>query len=149
VHFFAAAVLIIGIVIRIIALFFGKNRDWKSFIPTFNDIKLFPGTLMYYGYIGKEPNIVKKYNPIQMCSYLVVFLMVIFQILSGFAMNYPDAGWISWMNYGWFNNEIVTRMVHYIITWAFLFFMMIHVYLTIRENFSEIMDIHSPASKKK
>ena len=147
VHFFAAAVLIIGIIIRIVSLFIGRNRDWRSFIPTFSDIKLFPGTLKYYGYSGKEPEFKKKYNPLQMCSYCLVFLMVIFQILSGFALNYPDAGWISWFNYGLFNNEVQVRIAHLVVTWLFVLFMMIHVYLTIRENFSQIMDMHSPAFK--
>ena len=148
VHFFAAALLIIGIIIRIVSLFIGSNRDWRSFIPTFSDIKLFPKTLLYYGYMGKEPDIKKKYNPLQMFSYCLVFILVIFQILSGFAMNYPDAAWISWFNYALFNNEIVTRIAHYVVTWLFVIFMMIHVYLTVRENFSQIMDMHSPASKK-
>jgi Ni/Fe-hydrogenase 1 B-type cytochrome subunit len=148
VHFFAAALLIIGVVIRIALLFFGHNRDWRSFIPTFSDIKLLPGAILYYGYIGKEPEFRKKYNPLQMISYSLVFVLVIFQILSGFALISPDAAWISWLNYGLFNNEIVTRLAHYIITWLFVLFMMIHVYLTIRENFSQIMDMHSPSSKK-
>ena len=147
VHFLAALLLIIGVVIRIVSLFLGRNRDWKSFIPTLNDIKLLPSTIQYYGYLGKEPEFKKKYNPLQMFSYCLIFVLVIFQILSGFALKYPDMSWISWFNYGWFNNEIESRIAHYVVTWLFVLFMMIHVYLTIRENFPQIMDMHSPSSK--
>jgi len=141
VHFFAAGILIIAAVLRIWGMFVGKNRDWRSFIPTFADIKLLPNTINYYAYFNKEQIIKKKYNPLQMISYCLAFLLVIFQIISGFALQYPD-GWLGWFNYGLFNNEIHARMAHYVVNWLFVMFLMIHVYLTIREKFSEIKEMH-------
>lgn len=141
VHFFAAGILIIAAVLRIWSLFVGRNRDWSSFIPTFSDIKLLPNTISYYAYLTKEQTIKKKYNPLQMISYCVIFLLVIFQIISGFALQYPD-GWLSWFNYGLFNDEIQVRIAHYIVNWLFIMFLMIHVSLTIREKFSEIKQMH-------
>ncbi|MFC1928483.1 cytochrome b/b6 domain-containing protein [Chloroflexota bacterium] len=141
VHFFGAAVLIIAAVFRIIGMFFGRNRDWRSFIPTFADIKLLPNTINYYAYLAKEPDIKKKYNPLQMISYSLVFVLVVFQIVSGFALQYPD-GWLSWFNYGLFNNEIQARMAHFIVNWLFVMFLMIHVYLGIREKFDEIKEMY-------
>ncbi len=141
VHFFAAGILIIAAVMRVWGMFVGKNRDWRSFVPAFADIKLLPNVLNYYGYLGKEPVIKKKYNPLQMISYCLAFLLVIFQIISGFALQYPD-GWLSWFNYGLFNNEIQARMAHYVVNWLFVMFLMIHVYLTLREKFGEIRQMH-------
>ena len=141
VHFFAAAVLIIAAVWRIIGMFFGRNRDWRSFIPTFADIKLLPNTINYYAYLSEEPEIKKKYNPLQMISYSLVFVLVVFQIVSGFALQYPD-GWLSWFNYSLFNNEIQVRMAHFIVNWLFVMFLMIHVYLGIREKFDEIKEMY-------
>ena len=141
VHFFVAAILIVSVVIRIIAMFVGPKRDWRSFIPMGSDFKLFPRTLGYYTYIGKEPDIKKKYNPIQMITYSIMFLLIIFQIISGFALKYPD-GAMSWFNYGLFNNEIQARLAHYIINWVFVLFLMIHVYLGIRETYPEIKEMH-------
>ncbi len=140
VHFFFAAILIISAVARIISMFVGKDRDWRSFIPTASDFKLLPKIINYYAYVGDEPVLKKKYNPLQMISYCVVFLMVIFQILSGFALNYVSA--FGWFNYGWFNNEIVVRMAHFVVTWLLLMFIMVHVYLTIREKFHEMKEMH-------
>jgi Ni/Fe-hydrogenase 1 B-type cytochrome subunit len=141
VHFFFAVVLIITTVARVVAMFVGKDRDWRSFLPTGADFKLLPKTINYYAYIGKEPELKKKYNPLQMISYCVVFIFIVFQILSGIALKYPD-GAFSWFNYGWLNNEIETRMAHFVVMWLLIMFLMIHVYLTIREKFSEIKEMH-------
>jgi Ni/Fe-hydrogenase 1 B-type cytochrome subunit len=140
VHTFFAIILIITVVARIVAMFVGKDRDWRSFIPTGADFKLLPKVLNYYAYIGDEPKLKKKYNPLQMISYCVVFIFIIFQIISGLALKYPDA--LGWFNYGWLNNEIETRMAHFVVMWLLIMFMMIHVYLTIREKFSEIKEMH-------
>jgi Ni/Fe-hydrogenase 1 B-type cytochrome subunit len=141
VHFFFAIVLIITAIARIVTMFAGKDRDWRSFIPTGADFKLLPRTINYYAYAGKEPELKKKYNPLQMISYCFAFIFIVFQILSGLALKYPD-GVFSWFNYGWFNNEIEVRMAHFVVTWLFIMFLMIHVYLSIREKFSEIKEMH-------
>ncbi len=141
VHFFAAGVLTISVVLRIVGMFFGPNRDWRSFIPTAADFKLFPKVINYYAYIGKEPVITKKYNPLQMISYCLAFILIIFQIISGFALKYPD-GWLAGFNYTLFNNEIEVRIAHYVVNWLFVLFLMIHVYLTFREKFAEIKEMH-------
>ena len=147
VHTFFAVVLIITAVARILAMFIGKDRDWKSFIPTGSDFALLPRIINYYAYVGKEPVLTKKYNPLQMISYCLAFVLVIFQILSGLALMYPD-GFMSWFNYGFLNNEIESRMAHFVVTWLFIMFVMIHVYLTIREKYSEIREMHLLASEE-
>jgi Ni/Fe-hydrogenase 1 B-type cytochrome subunit len=147
VHFFFAAILIIATVARIVSMFVGRDRDWRSFIPTGADFKLLPRTINYYAYISKEPELKKKYNPLQMISYCLAFILIVFQIISGLALKYPD-GAFSWFNYGWFNNEIQVRMAHFVVTWLFVMFLMIHVYLSIREKFSEIKEMHLLSSNE-
>ncbi len=143
VHTFFAIVLTITVVARIIAMFVGRDRDWSSFIPGGSDIKLFPKVLGYYAYMSKEPDLKKKYNPLQMCTYSLAFLLIIFQILSGLALKYPyPDNFMSWWNYGIFNNGIDVRIAHYIVMWLFIMFVMIHVYLTVREKFGEIKEMH-------
>jgi len=141
VHFFAAAVLIITVVLRILGMFFGRNRDWPSFIPNRTDLKLLPKVINYYAYLGPEVETKKKYNPLQMITYSLVFVLAIFQIITGFILLYPD-GWLSFINYGLFGNEINTRIAHDVVTWLFILFLMIHVYLTIRESFEEMKEVH-------
>jgi Ni/Fe-hydrogenase 1 B-type cytochrome subunit len=148
VHTFFAIILIIAVVIRIVSMFVGRKRDWRSFVPTGSDFKLLPRIINYYAYLAKEPELKKKYNPLQMMSYCLAFLLIIFQILSGLALKYPEAGFIRWFDYGWFNNSIEVRMAHFVVTWLFIMFLMIHVYLTIREKFSEIREMHLLSESK-
>jgi len=140
VHYFLAAVLIIIVVARILSMFFGKNRDWPSFIGSFDDLKLIPSVIAHYLHLREMPELKKKYNPLQMFSYTGVFILALFQIISGFALQYPDA--MGWFTYGLFNNEIEVRLAHYVTTWAFLLFLMVHVYLSIREAQEEIKQVH-------
>ena len=140
VHFFFAAVLVISTIIRVIGMFVGKDRDWRSFVPTGSDIKLLPGVISYYAYLSREPVLKKKYNPLQMFSYCLAFVLIVFQALSGLALMWPSA--FGWFNYSWFQNSIEVRIAHFVVTWLFIMFLMIHVYLTIREKFQEIKEMH-------
>jgi Ni/Fe-hydrogenase 1 B-type cytochrome subunit len=142
VHFFFAGVLIIAGILRIILLFCGPNRDIKTFVVTTSDIKKIPAVIKYYALFTAEPPTEKKYNPLQMATYGVTFLMVLFQILSGIALLNPPGGPFHFLNYGIFASEIGTRICHYVVTWLFLIFLIIHVYLAIRESFTEIKQIH-------
>jgi Ni/Fe-hydrogenase 1 B-type cytochrome subunit len=146
IHFFFAAVLIIATVTRVIGMFVGRDRDWRSFIPTGADFKLLPKIINYYAYLADEPKLVKKYNPLQMISYCLAFVLIIFQIISGLALEYPTA--LGWFNYGFLNNPIESRMAHFVVMWLFIMFLMIHVYLTIREKFSEIREMHLLSSSE-
>ena len=142
VHFFFAGILIISFIARVVVLFVGKDRDWRSFIPTWSDIKLLPKQFGYYFYICKEPETKKKYKSTQMISYCLAFILILFQILSGLALLFPESAALSWFNYGFLNNEIESRIAHFIVTWLFVIFLMIHVYLTIREKFAEMKEMH-------
>jgi Ni/Fe-hydrogenase 1 B-type cytochrome subunit len=147
VHFFFAGILIIATILRVIGMFVGKNRDWRSFIPTGSDVKLLPRIISYYAYLSREPVLKKKYNPLQMISYCLAFVLIVFQALSGLALLWPSA--FGWFNYSWFQSSIEVRIAHYVVMWLFIIFMMIHVYLTIREKFSEIKEMHLLSAEKK
>jgi Ni/Fe-hydrogenase 1 B-type cytochrome subunit len=141
VHFFAAGVLIIATITRVLGMFIGSKKDWRSFFPTASDWALLPKTINYYAYIGKEVEIKKKYNPLQMITYSLVFILIVFQIISGFAILYPN-GALSWFNYDLFFNSIQVRIAHYIVCWLFIMFLIIHVYLGLRETFGEMKEMH-------
>ncbi len=146
VHFLFAAVLIVSCVIRLVMMFFGKYRDWNSLIPTLKDIAAMPKFIAHYLHFCKEPKLSKKYNPLQMISYFGVFILILFQILSGLALLFPD-GFMAWFNYTLFDNEVNSRIWHYIINWVFVFFLLIHMYLAIRQGRAEeakdIKQMHS------
>jgi Ni/Fe-hydrogenase 1 B-type cytochrome subunit len=141
VHFFAAAILIVSVIFRVVRMFAGRKKDINEFIPNKEDWQILPGVINYYARIGKKPPQKKRYNPLQMSSYIVVFLLAIFQIITGFVLMYPD-GALSFITYGIFNNELNVRVFHYIVTWLFIMFLIIHIYLGIRESFNEMKEMH-------
>jgi Ni/Fe-hydrogenase 1 B-type cytochrome subunit len=141
VHTFSAAVLVVAALLRVRCMFFGSTRDCRLFIPTWKDLKKLPAVINYYAYIGKEPVITTKYNPLQMLTYCLVIVLVLFQIVSGLALLFPES-WMSWFNYHLFSNEVQSRMAHYVVNWLFVMFIMIHVYMSIREKPQEIKEMH-------
>lgn len=140
VHFFAAGILTISVVLRVILMFFGKNRDWSSFLWNFRDIALLPKVILHYMHLASMPKLTKKYNPLQMLTYTFIFLLAIFQIVFGFALMYPD-GWLGWLNYGIFGTEVNTRIAHYITMWIFVLFLIVHTYLVIKDSFKETKEV--------
>jgi Ni/Fe-hydrogenase 1 B-type cytochrome subunit len=142
VHFFAAGSLIIAVVWRLLGMFFSNKSDWREFIPNREEWRQLPGFIGYYLYLNKQPVKKRKYNAIQAVTYAMAFPMVIFQIVSGFALLYPDAAFIRWFNYSLFNNEVQARVAHYIVTWAFALFIMIHAYLVISKEFDVVIHMY-------
>ena len=141
VHAASAGILIIAFVVRVIWMFVSPSRDWKNFIPGFRDLLLLPKVFLHYAHIIKKPDIVKKYNPLQMLSYCMAYVLVFFQILTGFVLLYPD-GILRPITYNVFGNSVNVRIAHYIVSWVFVIFILIHVYMAIRESFNDIKEIH-------
>jgi Ni/Fe-hydrogenase 1 B-type cytochrome subunit len=140
VHFFAAFVLIVAVIFRIVTMFTGRNKDINQFIPNKEDWQILPGVINYYARIGKKPVEKKRYNPLQMVFYLGTFILAILQIITGFVLMFPDG--LGCITYGVFNNELNVRVFHYIVTWLFIMFMIIHIYLGIRETQKEMREMH-------
>ena len=141
VHLFAAGLLIFVVLLRILGTFTGPYRDWPSYLLRGEDWRIMPKVIAYYLYLGPMPDATRKYNSFQMLTYIWLLLLVFFQIITGFALQYPD-GWLSWFTYGIFNNEIEVRLAHYIITWLFLLFILIHTHMGIRESSHMMKEIH-------
>jgi Ni/Fe-hydrogenase 1 B-type cytochrome subunit len=140
VHNLFAIILIVSAVSRVASMFIGRDRDWRSFVPSGSDLKKLGKTINYYAYFRDEPELTKKYNPLQMLTYCLVFVLVLFQIIAGLSLKYVFA--FGWFNFGLFNNAIEVRMAHYVVAWLFIMFIMLHVYLAIREKFHEIREMH-------
>lgn len=141
VHFACAGILTIAFAVRIIWMLISPGRDWKNFIPGFKDLLLIPKVVMHYLHIGKKPDIKKKYNPLQMLAYCLAYVLALFQVITGFALQYPD-GILRPIAYGVFGNPVNLRVAHYIVSWVFVIFILIHIYLAIRESFKDIKQIH-------
>ena len=81
-------------------------------------------------------------NPLARASYAGLYVMVLIEILTGFAMyfmNNPSA--IGGMLFGWVNtilgSEMMAHYVHHYVAWLIIVFAIGHFYMVLRAEFME------------
>jgi Ni/Fe-hydrogenase b-type cytochrome subunit len=82
------------------------------------------------------------HNPLQQLSYTLTYIVAFAMVLTGFAM-YGQANPGSFIREatGWVSDLLGgmprVRLVHHVLTWYFVIFPIIHVYLAIRSDLME------------
>ena len=145
VHFALAAVFVATAIIRAYWLFAGNRFErWRA---------LFPVRLRDWGnmwrqvkfYLMIQPEKAPHYlghNPLQQLSYTGIYLAAALMVVTGFAMyGQSNPGGVFYSAFNWVGIVMggmpVVRFVHHVLTWAFLIFIPIHVYLAIRADHLE------------
>lgn len=152
VHYFAMIVVCINLVWRLWYAFYSKNRDWREFAVTREDMASAVGVLAYYGYFSNKKPHVAKYNVMQKMSYQLFLVMMVLMALTGFSLvttpllfGTSPRDWIV----GWWLGSLVgsvdlagwyARTFHYILNWGFILMTCIHVYLSATEDVPVTMD---------
>lgn len=144
-HFAAAGVLVATAIVRIYWLFAGNRyerfgalfpvrpSDWRNmWVQVKHYLMLQPGEAPRY--LG--------HNPLQQLSYTGVYLIAAVMVATGFAMyGQANPGGFFYASFGWviglFGHIQTVRFVHHVLTWAFLIFIPIHVYLALRADLLE------------
>ncbi len=110
------------------------SGEWKDEFITAEDItsNLMP-TILYYLFLrNEEPPKRGKYNALQEIAYFSIFVLAVIQAVLGFALYAPNGP------FGFAINVVgglaAVRGWHYIINWAFLAFLIIHLYLVFSEG---------------
>jgi Ni/Fe-hydrogenase 1 B-type cytochrome subunit len=144
-HFAAAGVFVATAIIRVYwlfagnqferlkALFPGRKQDW---INMMKQVKF---------YLMIQPEKAPHYlghNPLQQFSYTGLYAVAIAQVITGFAMygqSRPGGFWYTL--FGWvvplLGGIQVVHFVHHMLTWVFLIFIPIHIYLALRADLLE------------
>ncbi len=148
VHFATAFVLIAALFFRVYWAFAGnKFAHWSNFIPyTKKGLKNILYVLRVEVFLMKDKkhklsNISIGHNYLAAFSYFLVFLILIFQIFSGLAL-YADSSswWLPRMFHfmlSMLGGDIVVRYFHNIMTWLFMAFIVVHVYLVLYHDYVE------------
>jgi Ni/Fe-hydrogenase b-type cytochrome subunit len=144
-HFAAAGALVATAIVRAYWLFAGNKyerfaalfpvrlRDWINLVK---QVKF---------YLLIHPERAPKYlghNPLQQFSYTGLYLVALLEVVTGFAM-YGQAtpGGVFFRLFGWLGPALGgmqnLRFLHHVLTWVFLAFIPIHVYLAIRADVLE------------
>jgi len=136
IHFICAYILVIGVFVRIYFSLRGDLiGDWKEFNPIKN-LKNLPDILAYYLFLKKSHKEYERYNPLQAVVYYALAILILLQAATGFAI-YGGAPFLHNL-FNWINSllggETYTRVAHYIITWIFVIFIPIHIYMGILQT---------------
>ncbi len=145
IHFSAAAVLVATGIVRVYWLFAGnrferlralfplRGRDWANM---WRQVKF---------YLMIRPEKAPHYlghNPLQQLSYTGVYLLALVMAVTGFALyGQSNPGGFFFQVFGWLGPFMGgmqnVRFLHHVLTWAFLIFIPIHVYLALRADLME------------
>jgi Ni/Fe-hydrogenase b-type cytochrome subunit len=141
IHFTAAACLVATAIIRVYwllrgnryerwqALFPFRPRDWANMVKVAKRYLLLNRAAPHW--LG--------HNPLQQLSYTVLYVVALTHVVTGFSMYGLAApggffasvfGWVSPLLGG---NQVV-RFVHHTLTWYYLIFLPIHIYLSLRAD---------------
>jgi Ni/Fe-hydrogenase 1 B-type cytochrome subunit len=133
IHMVAAFVFLASGLLRTYWLFAGNRfAHWRAFIPTsrkrFREMVRQTG---WYLFVRDDPPKVLGHNALAAGTYFIVFFLFMVQTVTGFAL-YAVHGSSPWHDlFGWvigiFGISTV-RLVHHLIMWAIIAFMIHHVY---------------------
>ncbi|MGG7567704.1 Ni/Fe-hydrogenase, b-type cytochrome subunit [Rhodovulum sp. DZ06] len=143
-HFAAAYILTIGFLVRIYWAFVGNHHARQLFvIPVWR--KHFWTELWFevkwYLFLEAQPKKYVGHNPLaQLAMFMFITLGLTFMIVTGFALYAEGAQAGSWQDqmFGWviplFGQSLDVHSWHHLGMWWIVIFMIIHIYVAIRED---------------
>lgn len=101
--------------------------------------KVWIAQIKTYIFIGKHPHIDGAYNPLQFATYFFLGVLVLLISLTGVVLYYnvydDGLGAILHACFKWvevlFGGLANVRQIHHIVTWAFVIFIPVHIYLAV------------------
>jgi len=141
-HFMAAGILVATALIRFYWLFMGNRfESYKALFPVKKEdwVNL---VRVLKKYLFIEPHKAPHYmghNPIQQFTYTGIYALALTHVVTGFYMyGLSNPGGFFFQSFGWVGAALggaqVARFLHHILTWVWLIFLPIHVYLTVRAD---------------
>ncbi|WP_457574404.1 Ni/Fe-hydrogenase, b-type cytochrome subunit [Desulfolithobacter sp.] len=132
IHFIAAFVFTGAVLARLYLLIFGNRQErFWDFLPiTPRNIKNLVATLGVYSYLRDSHDERLGHNALAGSAYGLTFLAAAVQALTGFYMLYPESA--TWQQIVlFFGPQQTARFIHYLLTWYFMLFALIHIYLCV------------------
>lgn len=134
-HFVGAYALILALIVRVYLAFASMfDADWRDF-SLWSNLRSVPDILGYYLFLKRGHKEYRRYNPLQALTYFLWVFLILFFVLTGFALyrgsvfgilSAPDA--FAWIN-TLLGGESYTRIWHYLAMWLFLITVAVHVYM--------------------
>lgn len=144
-HFAAAGALVATAVIRCYWLLAGNRFErWTALFPLRprDWVNLYRTAMKYLMIHPERAPHYLGHNPLQQLSYTGIYAVAAIEVVTGFVLYglYNPGGVIHTL-FGWVaplaGGVQAVRFIHHVLTWVFVIFVPIHVYLALR---SEVMD---------
>ncbi len=144
-HFAAAYIFAVGFLFRIYWAFAGNHHARQIFLPAIFNKQWWGGVwheLKWYAFLTKEPRKYIGHNPMATLSmHLMLVWGSVFLIITGFALYGEGTGMGSWQ-FELFSSWVIplfgqsqdVHTWHHLGMWYILIFVIIHVYVAIRED---------------
>ncbi|SEL85445.1 Ni/Fe-hydrogenase, b-type cytochrome subunit [Parapedobacter koreensis] len=148
IHFIAAYGLIALMAFRLYwSLWANKYGSWRVFLPFSRQNLLKMWQVVKYDILlqrhAKNGTYKESvgHNNVAAFSYLALFLLALVMVATGFALYAPNASWFLPKLFGWvvtlLGSESNVRLVHHFASWAFILFIVVHVYLVLYHDWLE------------
>ena len=148
IHFIAAYIFFFNMIMRIYWSFVGNQfSSWKAFWPFskkmwnnfWHVLKI--DILLFNEEEENLSNVSIGHNSVAALSYIVLFLLGLIQVFTGFALYSDMSEWWLPNLFNWvtpfFGSDFLVRTIHHISMWGFIFFSMVHVYLVFYHDWLE------------
>ncbi len=145
IHFVAAYITVIGFVFRIYWAFVGNSHAREIFLPPVWRPRFWVGVwheILWYAMLVKEPRKYEGHNPLAVLAMHFMYVWgITFMIITGFSMYGESTGFGTWQHTyftTWvnplFGQSQDVHTWHHIGMWVIIVFVMIHVYVAVRED---------------
>jgi Ni/Fe-hydrogenase 1 B-type cytochrome subunit len=143
IHEITGFVFIIAFFVRLYWFFVGNRwAGWREYVPVSRpQFRGLFNQLAYYLFLRREPSSRVGHNPLAGITYVVIYLLMFVEILTGLALYNRVLGgrvWgflVNWMT--WFASYRTLRQIHFLIMFAFLAFVIHHVYSAVLIDIEE------------
>jgi Ni/Fe-hydrogenase 1 B-type cytochrome subunit len=143
-HFAAGQVLAVFLILRVYWAIVGNVHARQIFyVPIWSRgfWSEWLHEVKWYTFIARQPKKYVGHNPLaQFTMFFMVTLPLFFMVISGFALYSEGAGRDSWEYavFGWvfsiFPNSQDVHTLHHLGMWVILIFVIVHVYVAVRED---------------
>lgn len=143
-HFAAGMVLTVGFLGRFYWAFVGNHHARQLFSFPFWSRHFWAEVwfeLRWYMFLAKEPKKYEGHNPLaQMAMFFFITVATVFMIVTGFALYAEGLGKDHWLYaaFGWVlplgGNSLDIHMLHRLGMWSILIFVIVHIYVAVRED---------------
>ncbi len=148
IHFTAAYLFFFVMILRVYWAFVGNRyASWRAFWPfTKRNWKNFGHVikidiLLMNEKVEDVTKISIGHNSVATLSYLIMFVLAIVQVFTGFGLYSDMSSWWLPKMFDWvvpfFGGDFMVRNIHHTAMWLFIFFSIVHVYLVFYHDWLE------------